>query len=351
MIPTRLVNLLKNLDNFKDDRTEFHPERNVGNHLRQCAELALTVTYGFNFALACMLHDIGKNTTDREQLLNHAVRGANMIAMDVPEEVHWLVLNHMRMYDIDKMSVEKRTTLQQHPLFVKLNILHAFDKKARKPDYEPKDWDTLIKEISRKDERHNTVLMMIGIQASGKSTYARQLVAKSQFPNSIKSSYFRTNRDDIRSLLAVGPGEYRYQENVVSKIQQDQIRMALGRGQITIIDNCHNTVRRRVDMINWLRNEFPGLSIKAVVMEAPLDECLARNRREHGSPLRHRLLIPDEVIKQFHSDLVSGFGVKQILGNEIKIEKKLLDEGFNYVQFVLTKSTEQKPNTEIVNGA
>lgn len=343
MIPTRLQNLLRTLDNFVDERKEHHPEKNVGNHLRQCAQLALSAGWDYDICMAAMLHDIGKNTTDKEQLLNHAFRGANMIALDVSEYTHWLVLNHMRMYDYTKMRPEKRKALEANKWFGALTLLHQLDKQGREPNFEPFSWDVLFEKISKLDTRTNIVIMLIGIQASGKSSYSRKLVelnTNTKGFKGIKSRYFRTNRDDIRSLFAVGPEEWRYQEKAIVKVQQDQIRMALARNQIPIIDNCHNTVKRRAEMLNWLRNEFPYIDIKAQVVYAPITECLERNRKEHGNPLRHKILIPDDVIKQFHSDLVSGFGVKSIEGNQDKIMKKLFEEGFNDVGFTDTTTRE-----------
>lgn len=336
MIPTRLKRLVENTLNFQDIKKEFHPEPNVNNHLGQVATLAIKEEESWNVVMACVLHDIAKNTTNPKKWAQHAYRGALLIACDVPEPVRWLVENHMRAisYAKGEMKAHKRKFLEEHPFFEELMRLHKYDTDGREAHGNHFAWPVIYGYLDACDTRPNEVVVMIGIQAVGKSTIAKAYVESSRdHMEWWKPKYEHTSKDDIRLLFGHGPGAWRHQESCIHELQQQAIRMALGRGQAVVIDNCHNTIKRRRDALEWLRAEFPGLHVKAHLVYAPLDVCIYRNREEHGSPNRHRLLIPDKVLAQFHGDLVAGIGK---IGDDSHIEKKLLEEGFDSVTITRT---------------
>jgi predicted kinase len=351
MIPTRIRNLLLRAEKFKDARVEHHPEPNVRNHLGQVASLAIEAQEDWDMVYAAVLHDIGKDCPDNSKKWSqHAYRGAMMISQDVTEKVRWLVENHMRAIDYanGKMRPHKRKLMEEHTWHSDLMRLHTYDTNGREGHgrhlpWEMPDWyttsETIFGYIDDMDPRCNTVVMMIGIQASGKSTVSKALVnASRDVGDWWKPEYERTCKDDIRLLVGAGPGAFRHQENCVEDIQRKAIRMALGRGQGIIIDNCHNTKKRRQRSMEWLRQEFPGLHIRAHFVYAPLEVCIQRNTDQHGQPDRHRLLIPADVLKQFHGDMKQGFG--NVLNNDKAIIAALRNEGFDSVDITRTHDGE-----------
>lgn len=335
MIPKRIRELVLKTHLFKDEKVQYHPEENVGNHLFQVTSLAIERDYPWHIVYACMLHDCAKNTPDKKAWAQHAYRGALMVSADVDERVRWLVENHMKAIDYvnGQMRLEKRNILKEHEWFEDLMKLHGCDTDGRKSGVKT-DWDTVFAWLDENDPRENTVIIMIGVQASGKSTISKAIVDASRDVGEWwKPGYERTCKDEIRLLVGAGPGAFRHQENCVQDIQHKAIRMALGRGQGIVVDNCHNTISRRREMMEWLREEFPGLRVEAHLVYAPLEACLKRNRDEHGQAHRHRIQIPDEVIRQFHGDLVAGLGK---LTDDKHTEQLLLKEGFDDVEITRT---------------
>jgi len=329
MIPTRIRRLVADTKNYKDIKVEYHPEPNVHNHLGQVATLALERGHSWSVCYAALLHDIGKNTTNQKKWAQHAYRGALLISPDVTDKVRWLVEQHMRAieYSSGRMRAHKRAAMEKQPWFDELMQLHGCDTDGRKADGIHMPWDDIYATLDTEDPRENRAIVMIGIQASGKSTVSNAIVDASRDPGAWwKPSFERTSKDDLRLLFGAGPGAYRHQENCIHDIQRKAIRMALGRGQGVVIDNCHNTIKRRRDILEWLREEFPGLIVEAHLVYAPLEECIRRNKDEHGNPNRHRVLIPEKVLRQFWGDLVSGLGKDW---REEVLKEKLISEGFD----------------------
>ena len=123
------------------------------------------------------------------------------------------------------------------------------------------------------------LLVMRGIPASGKSTFAKKLVADQ--PN-----WFRVNRDDIRSMFN-GDMPYNYKrEKQVMASQKAIVRAILSTGANVIIDDTNLTDRH---LARWrtVANEFSA-EYAVHVMETPLKDCVARNSirdRDHYVPI------------------------------------------------------------------
>jgi len=288
--------------------------------------------------MAACLHDISKDCPDNQKRwAQHAHIGSMFISADVTDKIQWLVSQHMRAISYSKeiMRPHKRKILEESLWFDELMQLHGCDKDGRNADDVHMGWENIYKWLDENDTRENHVIVLIGIQASGKSTVSNAIVETSRNHNEWwKPKFERTSKDDLRLLMGAGPGAYRHQESCVNNIQRQIIRMALGRGQGIIIDNCNNTVKRRRDILEWLQSEFPGIYVEAHFVYAELETCIARNKNEHGQPGRHRLLIPEKVLRQFHGDMSQGFNNK--MGNDAHIEKCLLAEGFNSVSITRT---------------
>lgn len=136
-----------------------------------------------------------------------------------------------------------------------------------------------------------TVHIMTGLPASGKSTFARALVDSSA--NNIR----RVNLDDIRNMLDTGAsGERSHKlsrghEKTALEIQDAAVRSALDNGFDVVVDNTH------------LRPNIPGRLKKLVRGEAvfevhdlthvPVEECIRRDAQRTG--ITH---VGEEVIRK-----------------------------------------------------
>lgn len=78
------------------------------------------------------------------------------------------------------------------------------------------------------------IIVMVGISGSGKSTWAADFIQEN--PN-----YIRVNRDSIRQQITSSDSRFLNPELeiLVTKIQDEQIRVILGNGYNLIIDNTH----------------------------------------------------------------------------------------------------------------
>lgn len=129
--------------------------------------------------------------------------------------------------------------------------------------------------------------LMIGIPGSGKSTWV-----KDNLPNVavisrdiIRHELGFTKSVDHKAVLS------KEQEDLVTKVQNDNIKHNLSIGQDIVIDDM-NTGKYRKGMIDNLRS--CGADVIAVHMNTPLETCIKR-REEQISP---------EIMKNIHSRVV-----------------------------------------------
>jgi len=135
-----------------------------------------------------------------------------------------------------------------------------------------------------------TAFVMVGAPGSGKSTHAAKLA---QTENAVIVS-----GDDIIADLY---GDAAIQGNWVEihdEIER-QVADAVERGKNVILDGTHYKHVYRNEAITLLRS-YGFESVEAVVLDASLATCLARNFQ------RVERNVPDYVVKQIHSTLQCG---------------------------------------------
>lgn len=103
------------------------------------------------------------------------------------------------------------------------------------------------------------LILFIGLQASGKSTFHRarfaashELVSKDRFPNNRRPS----------------------------RRQRHLVELALGAGRPVVIDNTNPTVEERAELIS-LAHAF-GATVVGYYFASRLADCLERNRQREG---------------------------------------------------------------------
>jgi predicted kinase len=113
------------------------------------------------------------------------------------------------------------------------------------------------------------ITLTTGLPASGKSTFARQLVSDTN------NHTTRVNMDDLRKMMGLPPTTDAAEQKVVLDIQDRAILAAVKHGKDVVVDNTHlvPTIPKRI------RNLFHGNVEFAVAdfTHVPVEACLTRD--------------------------------------------------------------------------
>lgn len=122
------------------------------------------------------------------------------------------------------------------------------------------------------------VLILQGLPASGKSTYARQLVDTGQ--------YVRVNKDDMRALYHNGKHS-KGRESFVINMRNTAILAALTAGQSVVVDDTNlnpiheQTIRALVH--DWNLTAKTAVDVETKFFDTPLETCIARDLQRAAS--------------------------------------------------------------------
>lgn len=119
-----------------------------------------------------------------------------------------------------------------------------------------------------------TILILKGLPASGKSTYAKELVAKQP------GSWKRINKDDLRAMLDLSHHS-KGNEKFVLKTRDWLITQALEDGKHVVIDDT-NLAPKHEARIRNLAKEYTNTSgsqitVKVKFFDVELEECIRRD--------------------------------------------------------------------------
>jgi len=103
------------------------------------------------------------------------------------------------------------------------------------------------------------LIILIGLQASGKSTFAQSRFA----------DYVYVSKDAMRNVRNK------------ARRQEAMIRRAFEEGRSVVVDNTNPSVEVRAELVA-LGREF-GARIIGYYFASPLKDCLARNRQREGT--------------------------------------------------------------------
>jgi predicted kinase len=131
------------------------------------------------------------------------------------------------------------------------------------------------------------VEILVGLPASGKSTYAKQLVAKD--PN----SWVRINNDDLRAMMNGSVWSQDY-EKIITDVRNYLIRDSLKRGKNIVIDNLNLNRRHFDDVCKIAKSINADIQVMEKSFYVELEEALERNSKREGAAR-----VPDDVIKKW----------------------------------------------------
>lgn len=155
--------------------------------------------------------------------------------------------------------------------------------------------------------------LLVGIPGSGKSTYAKQLVAKDP------ANWARINNDDLRSMLngSVWTSEY---EKFITDTRNYLIRDALKRGKNVIIDNLNLNKRHWEDTCKIVKSVNVDAQVYEKLFYIELEEAVERDSKREG-----KAKVGEEVIKKWWKES----GGKQFKFSKPKVEIFLTSKGMN----------------------
>lgn len=137
-----------------------------------------------------------------------------------------------------------------------------------------------------------TIILTKGLPASGKSSFAKELMKKE--PDRFK----RVNRDDLRAMMDSSVWSRDNEEFVVAT-QNAIVANALKNGYDVILDNTH-LVSSTVKKVHRLAESIGDIKVIEKCFNTPVEECLRRNSLREGVAR-----VPDKVI----NDMARGAGL------------------------------------------
>jgi predicted kinase len=119
-----------------------------------------------------------------------------------------------------------------------------------------------------------SVLFLKGLPASGKSTFAKDLVAKEP------DTWVRVNKDSLRTMLHDGKWS-RGREKIVQSMQRAMAEQALQNGLSVVVDDT-NLAPKHEDTYRQLADRY-GAEFEVRLFGASVEECLERDSKRTDS--------------------------------------------------------------------
>lgn len=117
------------------------------------------------------------------------------------------------------------------------------------------------------------ILILRGLPASGKSTYAKELVSKDH-------NWVRVNKDDLRAMMNNGEFSWKLEKQIV-KAERELAENALKLGKNVIVDDT-NFNPDHVIFFSRLAYQY-GAEVEVKFFDTPLEMCIDRdNKRSNG---------------------------------------------------------------------
>lgn len=118
------------------------------------------------------------------------------------------------------------------------------------------------------------LLILKGLPASGKSTWAKQYCSKNK-------DWVRINRDDLRNMR----GEYWIpkQETLITEWEDSCVILSLKQGLNVILDSTNLNKDRNKYRVEKLKVDFPDLVVEYKFFDISLEDCIKRDLKRVDS--------------------------------------------------------------------
>ena len=131
-----------------------------------------------------------------------------------------------------------------------------------------------------------TIYVTVGLPASGKSTWAKQMVKDSQGKTK------RVNKDDLRGMIDAGIWSKR-NEKFILALRDEFIKQALSNGYNVIVDDT-NLAPGHIEQIRAIAAAFPNVQVHIKdFTHVPLEECISRDKKRSN-------YVGEDVIKDMY---------------------------------------------------
>lgn len=166
-------------------------------------------------------------------------------------------------------------------------------------------------------EELRTIILTIGIQGSGKSSWAKEQLTR--YPG----KYKRINKDDLRAMLDNNVWDFK-NEKFVLGLRDTIAERALFRGHDVIIDDTNFSDKHWGAMCN-IAKRIGNVRVMEKFFDCPIEEAVRRNALRPNP-------VPEGVIRKLYADKVKGKHIQ------------VRDEYFpkNNPQFMSINDTKQK---------
>jgi len=147
------------------------------------------------------------------------------------------------------------------------------------------------------------VLFLKGLPASGKSTFAKELVAKEP------DTWVRVNKDSLRTMLHEGKWS-KGREKIVQQMQRAMAEDALKSGLSLVVDDT-NLAPKHEDTYRQLADRY-GADFEIRVFDTSVEECLERDSKRPDS-------VGKDVICRMFYDFMCKKTVERVKGQDAVI--------------------------------
>ena len=149
------------------------------------------------------------------------------------------------------------------------------------------------------------LLMLKGLPASGKSTYAKELESK---------GWARVNKDDIRKEFFP---DYTFKdEKEVVYMEDAEIIAELREGNNVVVDDTNFAPKHQQRLEKIAKEEDADFEV--LLIDTPLEECIKRNRKRANS-------VPMEAILSMYRKYIAPYREKHVKYNDALDEAILVD--------------------------
>lgn len=136
-----------------------------------------------------------------------------------------------------------------------------------------------------------TITILKGLPASGKSTWAKEKIAKSP------GTHKRVNKDDLRAMLDSSHWS-KGNEKFVLDLRDEIIRRSLYLGKHVIVDDTNLHPKHEIN-IRKLADDFEGnVQVKIMEFSVPLQTCIDRDMKRANS-------VGEKVIRKMYNQFLA----------------------------------------------